>query len=433
MLHYLNLKVSSPVNGFKLFIIIASTGGFQNISNFSLAIRTIMHQKALLSLIFVVSFFFVASAQKIDSLQAVLDTAKNDKKVKTLNELFRANLQKDPIKALSYSKEALNLATEINDQRGMAASYNNLGIIYRSQGAFDKALEYYIISLKIYETLQNKEGIATTKNNISTIYSIKKEYGQAMKYLEESYNLFVELKDQERIIGSMNNLGNINTEIQLFEKAIKYFTQASQLSEKIGMKFADPLVNLGNIYFRQENYQRAVEQYEKALAIEREAGNTLGTLNVLTNLGITFTKARQPKVAEQYLNDAEKLSDELQAYAVKPSIYKALAENYATQSNWKTAYEMQLKYDEAREKIYGEESTRKIAQMEMVVDFQEKEKEYDMLRQEGEITKLELRNSRLFIILVIMGAFLVIGGLNLAYLSKKKIIKKRTKPAVDGR
>ena len=88
---------------------------------------------------------------------------------------------------------------------------------------------------------------------------------------------------------------------------------------------------------------------------------------------------------------------------------------------------MQLKYDDAREKIFGEESTRKIAQMEMVIDFQEKEKEYDLLRQEGEITKLELRNSRLFIILIIMGAFLLIGGFNLAYLSKKKIIKKRKK------
>ena len=47
--------------------------------------------------------------------------------------------------------------------------------------------------------------------------------------------------------------------------------------------------------------------------------------------------------------------------------------------------------------------------------------------QEGEITKLELHNSRLFIILVIMGAFLFIGGFNLAYLSKKKIIKNRNK------
>lgn len=389
-----------------------------------------MNQKTLIGLFFAFCLYSVTYGQKLDSLEAVLDTARNDRKVKTLNELFRANLQSDPVKALSYTREALNLAMEINDQRGMAASYNNLGIVYRNQGALDKALEYYIISLKIYETLQNKEGIATTKNNISTIYAIKKEYGQAMKYLEESYNLFVELKDQEKIIGSMNNLGNINTEIQLFEKAIKYFSQASQLSEKLGIKFADPLVNLGNIYFRQENYQRAVEQYEKGLAIEKEAGNRLGALNVLTNLGITYTKAKQPGRAQQYLDEAEKLSEELEAHAVLPSIYKASAENFATLNNWKAAYDMRLKYDEAREKIFGEESTRKIAQMEMVIDFQEREKEYDLLRQEGEITKLELRSSRLFIILVIMGAFLLIGGLNLAYLSKKKIIKRKKASAV---
>ena len=248
-----------------------------------------------------------------------------------------------------------------------------------------------------------------------------------MRYLEESYNLFVELKDEKKIIGSMNNLGNINTEIQLFEKAIRYYSQAAQLAEKMGIKFSDPFVNVGNIYFRQGNYQRAVEQYEKGLAIERENGNRLGSLNVLTNLGITYVKAKQPVPAQTYLDEAEKLCEELQAYSFLPSIYKASSENFATQNNWKAAYDMQLKYDEAREKIFGEESTRKIAQMEMVIDFQEKEKEYDLLQQEGEITKLELHNSRLFIILIVMGAFLLIGGFNLAYLSKKKIIKKRNR------
>jgi tetratricopeptide (TPR) repeat protein len=382
----------------------------------------------LLGLFFGMCACTFVSAQKIDSLTAVLDTAKNDRKVKTLNELFRANLQSDPVKALTYTKEALSLATEINDQRGMAASYNNLGIVYRNQGAFDKALEYYVISLKIYETLQNKEGIATTKNNISTIYAIKKELDQAMKYLEESYNLFVELKDERKIVGSMNNLGNLHSERQDFAKAIKYFMQSSELSQKLGMRFADPLVNLGNIYFAQGEYSRAVEQYEKALAMERESRNRLGALNALTNLGVAYAKAKQSKAAQQYLDEAEKLCLELQATSFLPSIYKAFADNFATQNNWKAAYDMQLKYDDAREKVYGDESTRKIAQMEMVIDFQEKEKEYDLLRQEGEITKLELRNSRLFIILIVMGAFLVMGAFNLAYLSKKKIIKNRKKP-----
>ncbi|AYB35202.1 tetratricopeptide repeat protein [Chryseolinea soli] len=377
---------------------------------------------------FYLAFFLSLSAfgQKIDSLQAVLDTAKNDHKVKTLNELFRANLRTDPVKALGYTREALNLATEIGDKKGMAASYNNLGIIYRNQGALDKALDYYITSMKIYETLGNKEGIASTKNNISTIYSIKKEYGQAMKYLEDSYALFVELKDDRKIIGSMNNLGNLNLEIQLYEKAMKYFSEASQLSDKLGIKFADPLNNMGNIYFRQGNYQHAVEFYEKALAIERANDNKLGILNVLTNLGITYAKAKQPKPAAQYLDEATKLCQDVQAFSFLPPLYKAQAENASTQNNWKVAYDMMLKYDDAREKIFGEESTRNIAQMEMVIDFQEKEKEYDMMQQQGEITKLELRNTRMFILLIILAVLGIIGALNFFYINKKVRHKKNS-------
>jgi tetratricopeptide (TPR) repeat protein len=388
-----------------------------------------MVHKALAAVFVGILLTNVCFAQKIDSLNAVLDTARGDRKVKTLNELFRANLNSDPIKALGYTREALNLATEIDDKKGMAASYNNLGIIYKNQGGLDKALDYYLTSLQLYEGLKNNEGIATTKNNISTLYAVKKDYSEAMKYLEESYNLFLELKDENRIVGSLNNLGILNLEMQLYDNALRYFVDASELSAKLGSKFPDPLNNIGNIYYRQGNYQRAVEYYERALSIERDNNNKLGILNVVTNLGITYAKAKQPKPAKQYLDEASALCNELQAYSFLPALYKAMAANEANQSNWKDAYDLQLKYDDARERIYGEESSRNIAKMEMVIDFQEKEKEYDILRKQSEIDRLELHNSRLFILLVIIGVLGVIGGFNFYYINKKKSLKIRKQEA----
>src|SRR6185369_17967320 len=135
----------------------------------------------------VLAFFTIQafSSNNIDSLENVLKTATGDQKVKTLNELFRAYINSDPIKAIGFAREALSMASEINDLKGMAASYNNLGVAYRNQGALDKALEYYLVSLRIYDNLKNKEGVATTKNNIANIYSMKKDQGQAMKYFEE--------------------------------------------------------------------------------------------------------------------------------------------------------------------------------------------------------------------------------------------------------
>lgn len=379
-----------------------------------------MRKRSIFSLFLWVLSCSLTLAQANDSLLAILDTAQGDRKVKTLNELFRANLRSEPVKALAYAREALNLATEISDQKGMAASYNNLGVAYRNQGALEKALEYYITSMRLYTTLDNKEGIATTKNNIANIYSLKKDYGQAMRYLEESFAILSQLGDKNKIIGSMNNLGNLYSDIQLYEKAHKYYSEAYQLSETNGYKFGDPLNNIGNIYFRQGNYQKAVEHYTKALQIENENNNKLGMLNIVTNLGITFTKAKQAKQAQQYLEEATRLSNELQAFTSLPTVYKASAENFSNLGKWKEAYQMQVKYDEEREKIYGEESSRNIAQMEMVMDFQEKERELDLLKKEDEIKTLQLRNSRLFIILVILGVIVVLALFNLFYLDRKK-------------
>jgi len=366
-------------------------------------------------------------AQNDDSLKAVLDTAKNAFRVKALNESFRLYISSDPVRAVGYAREALSYASEVNDRKGLAAAYNNLGVAYRTQGALDKSLEYYINALRLYEDLQNKEGIATTKNNIATIYSIKKDFSASLKYLEDSYKIFTEMEDKQKIIGSLNNLGNLHSEMQMFEKALEYYNEAYKLSEKEGKMFGDALNNIGNLHFKQKNYQRAVEFYDKALSSERAANNKGGVLNALTNLAVTFTKAKQPARAQAYLDEALALCNEIQAYSFLPSLYRAQAENYANQNKWKEAYDVQLKYDEAREAVYGEESTRNIAQMELRLSFHEKERELDLLKHDDEVKTLELKNTRLIIVMVIMAVLISLGVLNYVFLSKKKILKKKSR------
>ncbi len=46
----------------------------------------------------------------------------------------------------------------------------------------------------------------------------------------------------------------------------------------------------------------------------------------------------------------------------------------------KEAYDTMVRYDVAREKVYGEESSRKIAQMDIALDLQEKEKELESVK-----------------------------------------------------
>lgn len=378
-------------------------------------------------LLVVVAFILpvTVQAQKKDSIESVLDTAKNEYRVKALNEMFRKHLPSDPVRALGFAREALSYGTEVGDKKGTAAAYNNLGVAYRMNGSLDKALGYYINALKIYEELNNKEGIAASKNNIATLYSVKKDYDQALKYLQESNAIFNEINDPDKIIGSLNNLGNIYTEMQLHEKALQYYTDAYNLSEKAGKSFGDPLNNIGNLYFRQKDYNRAIEFYQKALDKERAANNKSAILNVLTNLGMAYNKTDEVKKAAAVLDEALALCNEIQAYSFLPAIYKGRAENYSLQGNFRDAYETQLQYDEARELIFGEESTRNIAQMELRLAFQEQEKQFEMLKKEDEIKTLELHNTRLVIIIGVVGAMILLGVLNYVFLGKKKNVRKK--------
>ncbi len=361
-----------------------------------------------------------AMGSPIDSLENLLGKANGAEKVKVMNELFRAYINSDPVKAVGYTREALTLAQTVMDEKGMAACYNNLGVAYRNQGALDLSLANYLRSLEIYTRLQNPEGIATTKNNIANIYSMKKNYAKALTYLEESHQGFVALGVPERIIGSMNNLGNVHSDLQLYEKAITYYTEAWKMCAKTGIQFADPLTNVGNLYYRQGNYQRAGEYYQRALDIVRKKNDRASELSILANMGEMYEKAAQPAQAQRYLDEALTIAAELQSHYLVPQILKSMSANYARQGKMKEAYEAFQKYDAAREKVFGEESSRRIAQMDVALDLQEKEAEIEALQLSDQNKGLRLRNAQIIIITGVLALVTAIGAFNIIYIKRKK-------------
>ncbi len=375
-------------------------------------------KKILFSFILLICFG-VTFGSPVDSLENALKTAEGDKKVKVMNELFRAYINSDPVKAIGYTREALNLATSINDQKGMAASYNNIGISYKNQGALDMALENYMKSSEIYTAIQNGEGIATSKNNIANIYMLKKDYSQALKYFEESNNGFIALGNPERIIGSMNNLGNLHSELQLYDQALTYYTEAFKMSEKSGLVFADPLTNIGNLFYIQKNYQRAIGYYVRALDMVKKQNDRISELALLANIGEVYTKANQPGEAQRYLDQATVLTTELNASFYLPQILKSSAVNYSRQGKMKDAYETMVKYDEAREKVYGEESSRRIAQMNVALELQEREKEVEALQMDDKIKTLRLRNTQIVITAIVIALVAILASANLIFLRKR--------------
>ena len=73
----------------------------------------------------------------------------------------------------------------------IAASYNNLGNVYRDKGEYERAIEYYKqsleIMLKAYHDSPNHPDIAASYNSLGVTYYVKQEYEEAIKYCNKAF------------------------------------------------------------------------------------------------------------------------------------------------------------------------------------------------------------------------------------------------------
>ena len=222
------------------------------------------------------------------------------------------------------------------------------------------------------------------------------------------------------IIGSMNNLGNLHSSLQLYDQALNYYTEAWKLSERTSHAFPDPLINIGNVFFQQGNNQRAIEYYLRAMDLVKKQNNRLSEVSLLTNIGTVYLKAGQPNEAKRYLDQAIALANELGASLDMPQILKSLAATYAQQGKLKEAYQTMLEFTAVQEKIYGEESSRKIAQMDVAMELKEKEKEIETLYMGNQVSSLKLRNTQIVVTAIVLA---IVAAVSMANLFMRKKLK----------
>src|SRR5690606_102253 len=90
-------------------------------------------------------------------------------------------------KAKSLSSEAL---LKTKDSIVKASAYNNIGAANRSLGLYDEALKNYLSALSIYEALDMKEYQATVHNNIGMVYNYLGINNKAIEYHLKAKNVF---------------------------------------------------------------------------------------------------------------------------------------------------------------------------------------------------------------------------------------------------
>jgi hypothetical protein len=136
-------------------------------------------------------------------------------------------------------------------------------------------------------------------------------------------------------------------------------------------------------------------------------------------LATIYEEKKNYKEAEKHQSLALNLTSEINAQNLLKEVYKALSETYYAQKRVEEAYQARLLYDQTKDLLYNEESSMKLAKIEIAFDLQQHEKEIEISQKEVAISQLEDQNNKSYILVLVMSSMLLFAALFI-FISLKK-------------
>ena len=260
----------------------------------------------------------------------------------------------------------------------------NLGGLYESTGAFDKAraeyakvlardprqvdallaagrveikggnpqgaLENLNRALSLAVQLENEEERAAILQAIGVAYKQLNKPEEALRNYQASLEIKRRLGQKRGIAVSLNEMAQVQARLGKPEAALADYLEALQLRREIGDKkgIGDTLMDLGGFYEDRGQHEQALKYYREALKIHRDLGNERYQALCLNNIGVVYLAQAQYEDALTYLQQALPLREKFNVPRDIAITHHNLAETQAKLGQFEQALDQYLRALEFR-------------------------------------------------------------------------------------
>jgi len=309
--------------------------------------------------------------------------------------------------ALKIYADALTIAQTIKRKKLEGQCYHNIGFANYLQSSFDKAIIAYLNAIKIREEIKDSIPLAWTLNNVGLIYWRQHSKNDALKHFIHAKEIFEKKKFLEGLAVSTSNVGLIYDEFGDKIKAKENYFKAYQINLEIGNKngIALTLNNLSEIYRLQKKMDTCIQFLNKALEINTEINNLEGLELNYRNLADISREQGDHKKALELIQKAIAASNKGNLPQGLISDYNQLSLIYADMGNYKDAFLSHKYYAKLNDSLnFGD----KLASLEAAFGKEKIEKEVALLKNEKEISELQLKRKQWVIYSAIIGIILLV-------------------------
>lgn len=319
--------------------------------------------------------------------------------------------------ALDYHLEANSIYSVINDELGIARSSINIGIIFSDQSYYEKAIEYFFKGLRLYEKNENQQGMAVALNNLGMVYEYQRDFALAEDYHLRSLEIKEILGDKKGKSYSFNNLGLVYQGMQKMDLAADYFYKSLEIRLELNDKreIASTYSNLGYLNYLLHDREKAQNYLLEALRLYMEVDDKSGIAKTHNYLGRLYLQTEELFRARRYFNNSMRIAREIGLTRMVTENYAALARLMAKLNDYQAAYNYQQEFIQLKDSIYSEESRRKIYELQLMYEREQKESELQLLQKNEQITRLSSQRDRLLRNFLVIGVVLTLITLFLIY------------------
>jgi tetratricopeptide (TPR) repeat protein len=203
-------------------------------------------------------------------------------------------------------KKTLKIKKEKKDtfiSQGITA--HNLARVFLEQEKFDVAEKFFRKSLELSEkggdSLVNR---ATTLHELAQVLREQNKFKEAEEFLKLAVKIKDNIGSTRSKVATLNALANIFHDQDNFENSEKYYREALKILENINVPLIDQGVlagNLGQVLANQGKFEEAKIFLLRALALKKQSGDTLESLDITRNALIDVLQK------QEHWRDAENL------------------------------------------------------------------------------------------------------------------------------
>ncbi|MCK4311773.1 MAG: sigma 54-interacting transcriptional regulator [Candidatus Cloacimonetes bacterium] len=243
-------------------------------------------------------------------------------------------------KAQTEFEDAEKLYLKVNNLEGLAAVYNNLGVLAMYRGEGKNAESLFLKSLKYEKEKYNLSGISVCYSNLGYIFEDKSDYKKSLYYLNEALKIQKLLSDRNKITTIYLNIGVAYMDNGKYKKAEEAFNQLLEIAIEFNMydNVIAALNNLGALFFKSGNFQKAIDYYERAIEKSKDNNFNDGLIKSYNNMGELFEKRGEYNIAYDYYSKSKELLPNISDELMKAELYGNLGSVLTALHKFKEAY-----------------------------------------------------------------------------------------------